>query len=48
MLLHALPIYHVHGLFIALHCVFLSGSRVLWLPKFDETEVLAGAGPRDA
>ena len=41
MLLHALPIYHVHGLFIALHCVFLSGSRVLWLPRFDETEVLA-------
>jgi malonyl-CoA/methylmalonyl-CoA synthetase len=41
VLLHALPIYHVHGLFIALHCVFLSGSRLLWLPKFDETEVLA-------
>jgi malonyl-CoA/methylmalonyl-CoA synthetase len=41
VLLHALPIYHVHGLFIALHCVFLSGARVLWLPKFDEAEVLA-------
>ncbi|HLY78970.1 MAG TPA: AMP-binding protein [Caulobacteraceae bacterium] len=41
VLLHALPIYHVHGLFIALHCVFLSGSTVLWLPKFDEAEVLA-------
>jgi malonyl-CoA/methylmalonyl-CoA synthetase len=41
VLLHALPIYHVHGLFIALHCVLLSGSSVLWLPKFDETEVLA-------
>jgi len=40
-LLHALPIYHVHGLFIALHCVFLSGAKLLWLPKFDETEVLA-------
>jgi malonyl-CoA/methylmalonyl-CoA synthetase len=40
-LLHALPIYHVHGLFIALHCVFLSGSKLLWLPKFDEAEVLA-------
>jgi len=40
-LLHALPIYHVHGLFIALHCVLLSGSRVLWLPKFDEADVLA-------
>jgi malonyl-CoA/methylmalonyl-CoA synthetase len=42
VLLHALPIYHVHGLFIALHCVFLAGARALWLPKFDETEVLAG------
>jgi malonyl-CoA/methylmalonyl-CoA synthetase len=44
VLLHALPIYHVHGLFIALHCVFLSGSRALWLPRFDETEVLAAMG----
>ena len=41
VLLHALPIYHVHGLFIALHCVFLSGSRMIWLPKFDEAEALA-------
>jgi malonyl-CoA/methylmalonyl-CoA synthetase len=40
-LLHALPIYHVHGLFIALHCVLLAGAKLLWLPKFDETEVLA-------
>src|SRR6185312_6149739 len=41
VLLHALPIYHVHGLFISLHCAFLSGARVLWLPRFDEAEVLA-------
>jgi len=41
VLLHALPIYHVHGLFIALHCVFLSGSRMIWLPKFDDADVLA-------
>ncbi len=41
VLLHALPIYHVHGLFIALHCVFLSGAQALWLPKFDDDEVLA-------
>ncbi|HEY1751297.1 MAG TPA: AMP-binding protein [Caulobacteraceae bacterium] len=40
-LLHALPIYHVHGLFIALHCVLLAGAKALWLPKFDETQVLA-------
>ena len=38
-LLHALPIYHVHGLFVALGCVFLSGSRVLWMSAFDADEV---------
>ncbi|MFO1308489.1 MAG: malonyl-CoA synthase [Burkholderiales bacterium] len=41
VLLHALPVYHVHGLFVAIHCVLLSGSRMLWLPKFDVHEVLA-------
>jgi malonyl-CoA/methylmalonyl-CoA synthetase len=40
-LLHALPIYHVHGLFIAIHCVLLAGARMLWLAKFDESDVLA-------
>ena len=39
-LLHALPIYHVHGLFVALGCVFLSGSKMLWLDNFEVTEVL--------
>ncbi|HKE41938.1 MAG TPA: malonyl-CoA synthase [Casimicrobiaceae bacterium] len=41
VLLHALPIYHVHGLFVACHCVLLSASRMLWLPKFDAKEVTA-------
>ena len=41
VLLHALPVYHVHGLFVATHCALLSGSRMLWLPKFDAGEVLA-------
>ncbi|HWA59816.1 MAG TPA: AMP-binding protein [Caulobacteraceae bacterium] len=40
VLLHALPIFHVHGLFIATHCVLLSGAPMLWLPKFDDEEVL--------
>ena len=39
VLLHALPIYHVHGLFVAIHCALLSGARLLWLPKFDAREV---------
>ena len=39
-LLHALPIYHVHGLFVALGCVFLSGSKILWMNAFNVDEVL--------
>lgn len=40
VLLHALPIYHVHGLFVATHCALMSGARMLWLPKFDAAEVI--------
>jgi malonyl-CoA/methylmalonyl-CoA synthetase len=42
VLLHALPIFHVHGLFVALHCAFLSGAPMAWLPKYSDIEVLAG------
>ena len=42
VLLHALPVFHVHGLFVALHCAFLSGAPMVWLPKFDDAQVLAG------
>jgi malonyl-CoA/methylmalonyl-CoA synthetase len=41
-LLHALPIFHVHGLFVALHCAFLSGCPMVWLPRFDDAQVLSG------
>jgi malonyl-CoA/methylmalonyl-CoA synthetase len=41
VLVHALPIFHVHGLFVALHCAILGGSRVLFLPRFDVAEILA-------
>jgi malonyl-CoA/methylmalonyl-CoA synthetase len=40
VLLHALPIFHVHGLFVALHTAFLNTSKVLWLPKFDLEQIL--------
>lgn len=40
VLLHALPIYHVHGLFVALHCALLEPSPVLLLPRFDVDAVL--------
>ena len=39
VLLHALPIFHVHGLFVALHTAFLNASRVIFLPSFDAAEV---------
>ncbi len=42
VLLHALPIFHVHGLFVALHCAFLSGAAMVWLDRFSEAEVIAG------
>ena len=34
VLLHPLPVFHVHGLFVAVHCAMLSGSPMLYLPKF--------------
>ena len=35
VLLHALPVYHVHGLFVALHGALLNGSTMLWHNIFD-------------
>lgn len=35
VLVHALPIFHVHGLFVACHGALLNGSRMLWFSKFD-------------
>ena len=35
VLLHALPIFHVHGLFVALHCAFLRATPIIFLPRFD-------------
>ena len=41
VLLHALPLFHIHGLFVALHCALLSGAKILFLPEFDLSEVIA-------
>ncbi len=40
VLLHALPIFHVHGLFVALHGALYNGSRMVWLSKFDLEQVI--------
>lgn len=34
-LLHALPIFHTHGLFVATNITLLAGGKLLFLPKFD-------------
>jgi len=39
-LLHALPIFHVHGLFVAVGCVLLSGASMRWLDNFDAAVVI--------
>jgi malonyl-CoA/methylmalonyl-CoA synthetase len=39
-LLHALPVFHVHGLFVALGCVLMRGASMRWLPKFDVATVM--------
>ncbi|MGI9271234.1 MAG: malonate--CoA ligase [Woeseiaceae bacterium] len=39
-LLHALPIFHVHGLFVAIGCVLLSGASMRWLDAFDAKTVI--------
>jgi malonyl-CoA/methylmalonyl-CoA synthetase len=40
VLLHALPAFHIHGLFVANHCALLSGGKLLWHRKFDPKLVL--------
>ena len=39
VLLHALPVFHIHGLFVACHCVLLNGTGMLFIPKFDVATV---------
>ncbi len=40
VLIHALPLYHTHGLFVALNLVLMSGGRMFFLPKFEAEAVL--------
>ncbi len=41
VLLHALPVFHVHGLFIALHCALLGATPTIFLSSFKAEEVLS-------
>jgi len=40
VLLHALPIFHIHGLFIACNPVLAAGASMLFLPKFNADEIM--------
>ena len=39
-LLHALPIFHTHGLFVATNVALVSGAPLILLPRFDADEVV--------
>ncbi len=41
VLIHALPIFHVHGLFVAIHGALINGSKMIWMSKFDPKRVIA-------
>lgn len=41
VLIHALPIFHVHGLFVASHGALLNGSKMIWFSRFDPKAVIA-------
>ncbi len=41
VLLHALPIFHTHGLFVATNITLLAGSQMIYLPKFDLDQIIA-------
>lgn len=40
VLLHMLPTFHAHGLFVATHCALLNGSPILFEPEFDPQRAL--------
>ena len=48
-LMHVLPVFHAHGLFVAVNTVLASGASMIWLPRFDPDavfEALPVAGSR--
>ncbi|MBI3445820.1 MAG: malonyl-CoA synthase [Magnetospirillum sp.] len=40
VLLHCLPIFHTHGLFVAINCVLLNGGKMIFCPKFDAEQAI--------
>ncbi len=42
VLIHALPVFHTHGLFVATNTVLVSGASMIFQQRFDSAEVVAG------
>lgn len=40
VLIHALPIFHIHGLFVAANMTLVAGARMHWLPAFDADAIV--------
>ena len=40
VLLHALPIFHTHGLFVAINTVLMNGTSMIFHPRFEESDVI--------
>jgi len=41
ILLHALPIFHTHGLFVAINTTLIAGASIIFLPRFDTEQVIS-------
>ncbi|MGX9416626.1 malonate--CoA ligase [Vibrio sp. WJH972] len=39
-LIHALPIFHIHGLFVAINITLCAGSKLQFLPRFDADKIM--------
>jgi malonyl-CoA/methylmalonyl-CoA synthetase len=44
VLLHVLPVFHTHGLFVATNCVLANGTSMIFLPRFDPDLVFEHLG----
>jgi malonyl-CoA/methylmalonyl-CoA synthetase len=46
VLIHALPVYHTHGLFVATNTILLCGGSMIFLPKFSGPQILDAMSER--
>jgi malonyl-CoA/methylmalonyl-CoA synthetase len=46
VLIHALPVYHTHGLFVATNTILLCGGSMIFMPKFSGPQILEAMSAR--